>query len=300
MAAFEHPTDLRLECVWPLGAELGEGPVWSAREQAVWFVDIKKFQIHRFDPRSGDRRSWDTPSAPGFLAPTAGGGWVVGLKSGLHLFDADTGCGAQLAEVEPQSPHNRLNDGCVDRNGRLWFGSMHDGETDATGALYRLEADGAVSKHDAGYVITNGPAFSPDGATIYHTDTLKRLIYAFDLAGDGSIQNRRVFASIQKAGAYPDGPAVDAEGCVWTGLFGGWGLNRYAPDGEFLGHIPFPCANVTKPVFGGEDLKSLYVTTARKGLSAEAQGEQPLAGGLFRVAVDTPGLPQDLLRLDRS
>jgi sugar lactone lactonase YvrE len=283
-------------CVWDVAAELGEGPVWSAADEAVWFVDIKQRHIHRYDTRSGVGRTWDAPSNPGFLAPLAGGGWLAGLKTGLHRFDPDTGAFSHFRTIEPHAPDNRLNDGCVDAAGRLWFGSMHDGETDPTGTLYRLAPDGACRPCDAGYVITNGPAFSPDGRTLYHTDTLERLIYAFDLAPDGGLSNRRVFARIEHG--YPDGPAVDAEGCVWTGLFAGWGLARYAPTGAFLEHIRFPVANVTKPAFGGDDLRTLYVTTAWKGLSAEARAAQPLAGGLFSLRVDTPGQPQRSVNLD--
>jgi sugar lactone lactonase YvrE len=288
--------DEPVACVWDVAAELGEGPVWSAREQALWFVDIKGKRIHRFSAATGETKSWDAPSNPGFLVPVAGGGWLVGLKSGLHRFDPDSGAFSLHAVVEPDQPDNRLNDGYVDAEGRLWFGSMHDPEDEPTGALWRLDLTGLAAK-DRNYVITNGPAISPDGRTLYHTDTLMRLIYAFDLTG-GALSNRRVFTSIEDGAGYPDGPAVDAEGCVWTGLFGGWGLRRYAPTGELLAFIRFPCANVTKPAFGGADLKTVYATTAWKGLSPDKRAAQPLAGGLFRLTVDVPGLPQHELRLD--
>ena len=285
-----------VECVWDVAAELGEGPVWSAREQALWFVDIKGKRIHRYSAGIGGTRSWDAPSNPGFVAPVVGGGWLAGLKSGLHRFDPESGAFTLHAVVEPDLPDNRLNDGYVDAEGRLWFGSMHDPESEPTGALWRLDRTGLAAK-DRGYVITNGPAISPDGRTLYHTDTLKRLIYAFDLTG-GALSNRRVFAAIEDGAGYPDGPAVDAEGCVWTGLFAGWGLRRYAPNGELLAFIRFPCANVTKPAFGDPDLKTIYATTAWKGLNAAERSAQPLAGGLFRLTVDVPGLPQHELRLD--
>jgi xylono-1,5-lactonase len=278
-------------CIWEVQALLGEGALWDPVEKRVWFVDIKGRRIHRYDAATGEGRSWDAPSNPGFLAPLADGGWLAGLKTGLHRFDPETGGFALLTEVEPDRPGNRLNDGCVDRQGRLWFGSMDDGEGEPTGVLYRMEAE-RPSPQDRGYVITNGPAFSPDNRTIYHTDTLERVIYAFDLDAAGRLGERRVFARIDTPGAYPDGPAVDAEGCVWTGLFGGWGLNRYSPTGELIEHLAFPCANVTKPAFGGADLKTIYATTAWKGLSPADRAAQPLAGGLFTVTVDTPGLPQ--------
>lgn len=284
------------DCVWALGAELGEGPIWLAADDAVWFVDIKGRKVHCWSADTGQGRSWDAPSNPGFLAPVADGGWLAGLKSGLHRFDPDSGAFSLLRTVEPDAPDNRLNDGCVDRAGRLWFGSMHDPEAEPTGALYRLEPDGGLVVCDTGYVITNGPALSPDLRTLYHTDTLERVIWAFDLSPDGAISNRREFARVDQG--YPDGPAVDAEGCLWTGLFGGWGLNRYAPDGRLIEHVRFPVANVTKPAFGGRDLRTLYVTTAWKGLSADDRREQPLAGGLFSLRVETPGLPQGLLRLE--
>jgi D-xylonolactonase len=287
-----------VDCIWDVAAELGEGPVWSAAERALWFVDIKGKRIHRLDTVSGERRSWDAPSNPGFLAPLAGGGWLAGLKTGLHRFDPESGDFTLFAAVEPHLPHNRLNDGHVDARGHLWFGSMDDHEAEPTGALYRLESHGVPVAVDWNYVITNGPAVSPDGRTLYHTDTLERRIYAFDLDRDGAVSERRVFATIEDGAGYPDGPAVDAKGCVWTGLFGGWGLRRYAPTGELLSFVRFPCANVTKPAFGGDDLKTLYATTAWKGLSPAERAEQPLAGGLFQLAVDVPGLAQSELHLD--
>ena len=282
---------LALECVLHCACELGEGPVWRTSEQAVWFVDIKGKRIHRYEPETGAAFSWMAPVQPGFIAPTAAGGWIAGLKTGLHRFDPATGRFELMTAVEDAGLDNRLNDGFVDAKGRLWFGSMHDGETNLTGALYRLDA-GGLRRMDDGYGITNGPATSPDGRTLYHTDTLKKTIYAFDVAGDGSLSGKRVFAQIEDGAGYPDGPAVDAEGCVWTGLFAGWGARRYSPAGKQIGFVKLPVANVTKIAFGGADLKTVYATTAWKGLSPDEHKAQPLAGGLFRFAVDTPGLPQ--------
>jgi sugar lactone lactonase YvrE len=284
-------------CVWNLGCELGEGPLWSPSEQALWFVDIKKSAIHRYDTRTGEGRSWTAPAPPGFLASLAGGGFVAGLKTGLHRFDPESGDFDLVCEVEPDRPGNRLNDGAVDAAGRLWFGSMDDAEAEPSGCLYRLEPGAAPEPMDEGYVITNGPAFSPDRKTVYHTDTLGRAIYAFDLYKDGTLGPRRLFATIAKDEGYPDGPVVDADGCLWTGLFGGWGLNRYAPSGELLQHVPFPCANVTKPAFGGEDYRTLYATTARKGLTAAELEDQPLAGGLFALRAPVRGLRSTEARL---
>ena len=274
------------ECVWPVAAELGEGPLcWN---EAVWFVDIKQDRIHRFDPERGSGTSWAAPTAPGFLAPLRGGRFIVGTKAGLLIFTPDSGGFDSLAIVEADRPGNRLNDGAVDARGRLWFGSMDDAEREPTGRLYCFSRDG-LKAMDAGYVITNGPAFSPDGRIFYHTDTLARTIHAFDLAEDGEISGKRVFARIEEGAGYPDGAVVDADGCLWTGLYGGWAARRYSPKGELLQSVPFPVANITKLALNGT---IAYATTAWKGLDAAARNSQPLAGGLFRFAVDTPGQAQ--------
>jgi sugar lactone lactonase YvrE len=195
--------------------------------------------------------------------------------------------------VEQDRPQNRLNDGFVAPDGSLWFGSMDDCELGVSGALYRW-AGGAPILKDDGYGITNGPAMSPDGRTLYHNSTLEKIVYAFDHK-DGAISNKRVFATI--AEGYCDGPSVDGAGVVHVGLFGGWGVDRYAPDGRRLEKIKFPCSAVTKAAFGDPDLKGLYCATAWKGQDAAARKAQPLAGALFRVGVDTPGLPQNLIKL---
>jgi sugar lactone lactonase YvrE len=283
-----------VECVWPIAAELGEGPLWSAAEQAVWFVDIKGLAIHRFHPESGERRSWPAPARIGFLLPARDGWLIAGLKTGLHRFNPETGNFALLHVVEPHAPNNRLNDGFVDSEGFLWFGSMDDNEEEPSGALYQLTATGCVTR-DPGYVVTNGPAECPQGRVLYHTDTLAGVIYAFDRARTGTLTNKRVFVRLPLGAGYPDGPCVDAEGCIWTGLFGGWGLNRYSPQGELLATLRLPCANVTKAAFGGPDLRTLYITSARVGLDNEQLLKQPLAGGLFRARVDVPGLPQGVV-----
>ncbi len=275
-------------CVWPVAATLGEGPLWSEPEQALWFVDIKQNHIHRFDPASGAKQTWDTPQSPGFIVPD-GSAFIVGLQSGLHLFTPETGAFALLYPVDADKPGNRLNDGARDPSGRLWFGTMDNGEAAPTGSLYRLDLDGPKAV-DSGICITNGPCFSPDGKILYHTDTLKKTIYAFDLAEDGTLSNKRVWVRIEDGAGYPDGSVTDAEGCVWVGLYAGWAARRYAPDGKLISAVRFPCANITKLAFAGPDLKTVYATTAWKGLSAADRAAQPLAGGLFCFESEVAGL----------
>jgi len=289
-------TDAKVECVWDLGAQLGEGPIWMAQEQAIWFVDIKGKQIHRYHEPSGEKRSWSCPEEVGFIVPASDGNFVVGMRSGLHRFDATASKFTPIAQVDSDLPHNRLNDGFVDAAGRLWFGTMDNDEKDATGSLYRFDRRG-LKRCDPGYVITNGPAASPDGRTLYHIDTLKKLVYAFDITADGDLAARRIFAHVTDTPGFPDGPAVDSAGFIWIGLYGGWGVRRYSPRAELPETLKMPVANCTKATFGGADLRTLYITTAWKGLSDKDRAAQPLAGGLFKVRVETPGLPQNAVKI---
>jgi sugar lactone lactonase YvrE len=275
--------------VWSLGATLGEGPVWVERDRALWFVDIKKKHIHRFDPASGDQRSFDAPEYVGFALPAAGGGFVAGLQSGLAHFDESTGDFRRIAEVEPDLPANRLNDGIVDHSGRLWFGTMDNNEEAETGAIYRLKDDGSVVRVGGECCITNGPGVSPDGRTLYHIDTLRGLVFACTISDDGSLSDRRLFCEIPNSEGYPDGPTVDSEGCVWIGLFFGWSARRYSPRGKLIDTVRFPVSNITKIAFGGPDLRTAYATTARQGLRPDQLAEQPLAGNLFAFEVETSG-----------
>lgn len=281
------------ECVWPLGAGTGEGPLWDAANNAVWFVDIPASRVHRYDVVHGTGTTWQAPSAPGFIVAGANG-FVCGLKTGLHRFDPASGRFTLLHTVEPTLPGNRLNDACVDAKGRLWFGSMDDAEAAASGQFYRLASSGAVA-FDGSYVVTNGPAVSPDARMIYFVDTFGATVYCADIADDGSVSGKRAFVHIDTPGAWPDGPTVDADGCLWLGLWGGWCINRYSPAGDLLETHRLPCANITKAAFGDSDLRTLYITTARKGLTSEQLMEQPLAGGLFALRVTARGMPQHKL-----
>ncbi|MEO7277598.1 MAG: SMP-30/gluconolactonase/LRE family protein [Sphingomicrobium sp.] len=282
--------------VWDVAAELGEGPVWDGRDEALWFVDIKKNRVHRFDPQSGDKHSWTAPQQIGFILPAERGGFVAGLQSGLHHFDPDSGNFALIVEVEPELPGNRLNDGVVDPLGRLWFGTMDNGEAAKTGAFYCF-ADGRLTRTAIdGIAITNGPAVSPDGQTLYVVDTLKGTIDAVPVANDGALGQRRLFVKIDPGEGHPDGPTIDSDGCVWISLYAGWEARRYSPDGKLVEQVRFPVANITKIAFGGDGLRTAFATTARQMLSAEVIAGQPQIGDLFQFQVDTPGVPCPLIR----
>ena len=282
--------------VWSLEAELGEGPVWVERDQALWFVDIKKQKVHRYDPASGSKESWDAPEQVGFIVPAERGGFVAGLQSGLFHFDEKSGGFERIVAVEPDKPDNRLNDEVVDPKGRLWFGTMDNGEKAKSGAFYCF-ADGEVKHSGLGEIaITNGPAVSPDGRILYFVDTLKGTIEAADIGEDGRLADRRPFARIDPKDGHPDGPTIDANGYLWISLYAGWQALRFSPVGELVEQVRFPVANITKIAFGGTGLRSAYATTARQLLKPDDIAVQPQIGDLFEFRVDVPGVPCPLVR----
>lgn len=283
--------DVALRSLWPVGAILGEGPVWVERDRALWFVDIKGCRIHRYDPQSAGRRSWSAPSQTGWILPTSDGLFAVGLQSGVHCFDPATGHFDLIVAPEADRPGNRQNDATVAPDGALWFGTMDDFETDDSGRFYRLFEGGCDPVPLPAVKITNGPAVSPDGQLLYHTDTLGKCIWRTTLDGAGRPEATRLFARIEEDAGYPDGPTIDAEGCLWTGLFDGWGVRRYDPDGLLMREIRFPVAHVTKIAFGGPDLRTAFATTARKGLDMTALAAQSHAGDLFAFDPGVAGLP---------
>ncbi len=287
----EIPVQPRL--LWPAQAILGEGPVWVDRENALYWVDIKGQWVHRLAWPSGARQSWSTDSPVGAFHPMADGRFIAAMKTGLYIVkldpDSEKADAQLIMDPEPDRPDNRFNDAKVGPNGGFWAGTMDDNETDPTGCLYRLSPDGECRTIDNDYVVTNGPAFSPDGSVLYHTDTFRKTIYAFDLGPSGNARNKRVFIEIPEDQGYPDGMCVDDEGCLWIAHWGGWRISRWSPGGKPLGYIIMPAAQVTSCVFGGAAQKTMFITTAAIGIEGDAVKEQPDAGGLFAVDLDITG-----------
>jgi xylono-1,5-lactonase len=262
---------------------LGEGPVWSALENALYWVDIKGSSVHRYSLATEQSNQWSVPSPIGALALTQDPAVKLGsFTDGLYKLTGWSSAELQralLLQAEPGQSRNRHNDGKVDSEGRFWFGTMDDSETEQTGALYSY-ANGQLHKHDTGYCITNGPAFSPDGSTLYHTDTLQRVIYAFD-HHQGQLSNKRVFIRIAPDAGYPDGL--------------GHRITRFDQLGREIGAVRMPVPNVTSCTFGGKDLSTLYITTARKGLSKELLAQYPLSGACFAINTPFQGQPTGLM-----
>lgn len=279
--------------VWDVGAFLGEGPVWLTDEQALRFVDIKAGRLHRFVPAKGVKETETVGGKPSFILPTHDRGFLVGSELSIHRIDA-AGRTRTIAEIDMPA-HNRTNDATIDCFGRLWFGTMDDEEARETGKLYCLE-NGALHCHGCDAVVTNGPAISSDGRTLYHVNSGARTIWRYTIEAGPSLIAGEPFLQLQEADGYPDGIVLDADDCLWVSLWDGWSVRRYDPDGAFMMHVELPCARVTKLAFGGEDLRTAFVTTARVGLSESQLAAQPLAGGLFAFEAPAAGRVTPLAR----
>lgn len=277
--------------VVPSNCQLGEGALWDAARQVVWFVDIKGHYLWHYDPATGSNARSEAPNQIGWAVPAEDGRMLCGLKDGLYTFDPASQTFTKLMAVPGEPAHNRLNDGCTHPNGTVFFGSMDDGESQDTGRFYRFDKGTVVPAGPDRISITNGPAVSQDGKKIYFTDTVGKKIHVCDIGADGMPGPARLFVDTSKhfPDAYPDGPVCDSEGHVWTGLWNGSCVARFKPDGSFDRKVDIPAANVTKLAFGGKDFKTVYVTTARKGLDEAALAKQPLAGSLFAFESDIAG-----------
>ena len=264
-------------------ALLGEGPLWSARDGRLLWVDILAPAIHVSDPATGADRVVPTDEMVAALAPRAAGGFVAAARSGLRGFDGVT-LGDVIAAPIAAGAGLRLNDGRCDAAGRFWVGSLALDSTPDAGALHRLDPDGSAHPALAGLHVPNGLGFSPDGRLLYLADSARRRVDVFDFdAARGTLANRRPFVTLAEGEGVPDGLCVDAEGGVWIALWDGWRVVRHAPDGRLDRVIHLPVPRPTSCAFGGADLGTLYVTSARVRLSAAQLAEAPLSGSVFAI-----------------
>jgi sugar lactone lactonase YvrE len=281
------------ELIFAAKAALGEGPAWDARTDTLYWLDIKSHAVHIFDPKTGVDKSIDVGEQVGCAAPTRNGNLILGLKTGLAALDLSTAKLDFFARPEAHLPGNRFNDGKCDPAGRFLLGSMDDAEAEASGAFYSVDRDYRVRKLFEGVRISNGIAWSPDYKTLYYIDTPTRNVMAYDYDLErGDINNPRRAVTIPDGVGWPDGMTSDAEGNLWIALWGGAALTCWEPaTGSLIRKIDIPALNVTSCVFGGAGLRTLYVTSARKGMSAEQLAQYPLTGGLFKIETQTQGLP---------
>ena len=274
----------KLELILDAGCQLGESPVWCPQRELLLFVDISGRRLLKFDPSSRALECCAIEEDIGCVAPSKGGGFVAGLRSGIWLLDEKGEKQRMLAANPEDSQVSRFNDGRVDGAGRFLAGTLDERKA-SRAALYRYDRRGLIRLTD-GLITSNGLAFSPDGRTLYHSDTPRFTVYRYDYdASSGTAENRRVFVELKPTASdrgRPDGAAVDAQGCYWTALYEGGRVQRYDPEGRLMSEHTVPVRNPTMPAFGGLGLKTLFVTTAR-----DATGS---GGGLYAAEVDVPGL----------
>jgi sugar lactone lactonase YvrE len=293
--------DTGFRLVADLGTQLGECPLWSVDEQALYLVDIKACRILRFDPASGATAVIQLAEEVGCIGLRKGGGFVAALRSGLCLLDASGVIVRNLAANPENQKTSRFNDGTVDPVGRFITGTIDETRQHGDARLYRYDRRGLVPLFE-GLMTANGTAFSPDGRRLYHSDTPRFTVFVsdYDPAG-GTVSNTRIFARLEPTGddrGRPDGAAVDVEGCYWTALYEGGRVQRYDPDGRLLAEYPVPVRCPTMVAFGGPEMKTLFLTSARAGRSEAELAQFPQSGGLFALDPGVAGLPKPLFDPD--
>ena len=275
-------------------AALGESPRWHADEKRLYWVDIPRNELHRLDPATGqdEMRKFDAPV--GCLAFRAGGGLLLAMKDGLATLDSWDGDLQPYGEqLFAENPDIRFNDGRTDPAGRFWIGSVNMAKSAHDAALYRVDPDGKISFIEGGMLTCNAAAFNADGTAFRHADTPTHELrgYAVD-PETGTLSRRRILRRFPEGRGRPDGGSFDAEGAYWSALIDGSRVVRIAEDGEILQTVSLPVSRPTMIAFGGDDLRTAYVTTARAGLSEAQLDEQPHAGAIFSFRVDVPGVPE--------
>lgn len=273
-------------------AELGEGPVWDPADACLYFVDILRGRVHRYEPRTGTARAYTVDRKVGAVALCESGELILAVQGGFMRLDVASGRTTVIADVDADRPDLRMNDGKCDPAGRFWAGTMaFDERPGAGGALYRLDPDGRVQMMLGDVTISNGLDWTADGRMYYIDSPTQRVdVFDFDLAS-GAIENRRPFVRIPPEEGIPDGLTLDADGHVWVALWGGGAVHRYAPDGRRDAVIRVPTPYPTSCAFGAEDLGDLYITTANVKLTAQERATQPHAGGVFRARPGVTGRP---------
>ena len=284
------------ECVLRVAATCGESPIWSVREQALYWTDNLGGVIHRLKPENGEDQSFLLGQNVMCIGLRDRGGLVLALAKQLAFYQPGGELELVMA-VEDDNPLNRFNDAKVDRRGRLWAGTMNDIEWDApSGSLYRIDPSLELSRRVDEVVCANGLGWSPDGSTFYFGESFRYAIFAYDFDSDsGVVSARRVFATVDRSsGAFPDGLTVDAEGGVWSVHNGVGRIVRYAPDGEVTHEIEMPVPQPTSCIFGGRDMDVLFVTTSRQKMTPEQLARYPLSGSVFALRPGVSGVPEPL------
>ena len=288
---------INAEVVHAAEAGLGEGCVWSPLENLLIWVDIPDQAVHRFDHGTGQPVGlWRYTETVSNAAPRTDGGLALGLGSSVALTDR-LGAIETVIELPGEPESNRTNDGAVDPRGRLFQGTMsHTAPGSPVASLHRVDGDGTVRRVLSDVMISNGIGWSPDQATMYYIDTPTFRVDRFDYdPGTGEIEGRRPFITFDGSAGVPDGMTVDADGCLWVAMFGGYQVQRFSPDGEQLETVATPGApQTTCCCFGGPDLDTLYITTGLEPIAGVSTEGEPNSGALFAADVDAVGMPTNL------
>jgi len=285
--------DIDVECVVDARNTTGESPLWSAREDALYWVDIPAGVIYRWKPSTNEKQTWQLPTDVGSIGLREKGGLVAAMRSGFHLFDTATGGLTFLCNPEPDIRTSRLNDGKVSPEGRFWAGTMDErAQKEPVGSLYRLGADHRCTRMAGDVKVSNGLAWSPDGRTLYHSDSRGGAIFRYDYDPDtGEIGPRELFVEVLPQWGRPDGGATDEEGCYWGCGISGGRINRFSPSGKLIGYVEMPITHPTMPCFGGSDGRTMYVTSLRETLTPAELAKTPQAGGVFMLEPGVRGAP---------
>ncbi|MEH2137521.1 SMP-30/gluconolactonase/LRE family protein [Nostoc sp.] len=272
-------------------ARLGEGPTWDSTRKLLYWVDIYNHRVHHFNPATGENGFFDVGDVVGAIATAGADRLIMLLRHHLAFLNTQTGAVTPILEIEANLPDNRLNDGKCDPQGRFWFGSMCSLEKPQA-SLYRYDTDGSLRLMETGLTISNGLGWSPDQKTFYLTDSPQQKIYVYDFDSViGNLSNRRIFVDLTYESFYPDGLTIDSEGHIWSAMWGGWCVIRFNPKGKEILRIKLPVQLPTSCTFGGEDLRTLYITTASVGLSQAEIDKSLYSGDLFAIQTDFTGLP---------
>jgi len=279
--------ELLLDC----GNVHGEGALWNALDNRLWWTDIHGKTLWAYDPVARTAESYPSPDRICCFAPRRDGSLVAAFADGFAFFDPRTGRREDIAPFEPDVPQTRLNDGRTDRQGRFIAGGMDEKDLAPLSSVWRLDPDLRLTRLFDSVRCANSTCFSPDGRTMYFADSPECEIVAFEYDPEsGSIGRKRTVASLPQARGVPDGSCVDAEGFVWNAVWEGYRVDRFAPDGRLDRSIPVPVMKPTCVAFGGPDLDILFITTSRLGSSDDLLEKEPHSGCLFAVRPGVKGL----------
>jgi sugar lactone lactonase YvrE len=284
-------TQYPLKVVLDVRARLGECPLWDAQNQLLYWVDIYGHRVHQFNPATGEDRFFDVKEVVGPVALAEDNQLIIAQRSHIAFLDTQTEAIEVICSVEADKPKNRFNDGKCDSHGRFWFGSMSEADKPEA-SLYRYDPDGSLQVMETGLTISNGLGWSPDDTTFYLTDSPLQKIYAYDFdINTGKVFNRRVHVDLSHESFFPDGLAIDIEGCIWSSMWDGWCIIRFDPDGQEMLRVEMPVQRPTCCVFGGSNRTDLYITTASVGLSQQEIQQSFESGNLFCLQAEVSGLP---------